>query len=82
MQKRAMQVENWSGILPHTVTQDFYASLLRSNCAAVLALAARPEDAAVSTDAGLNAAGWRVRLNRTLASMPRAGVRGSIARRP
>lgn len=65
--KARLQVENWSGILPHTVTQDFYASLLRANCAAVLALAARPEDAAVSADAGLNAAGWRVRLNRTLA---------------
>lgn len=65
--KARLQVENWSGILPHTVSQDFYASLLRANCAAVLALAARPEDAAVSAAAGLDAAGWRVRLNRTLA---------------
>ncbi|NMG14725.1 Transposase, IS4-like [Aromatoleum bremense] len=65
--KARLQVENWSGILPHTVTQDFYASLLRANCAAVLALAARPEDAAVSANTGLDAKGWRVRLNRTLA---------------
>lgn len=65
--KARLQVENWSGILPHTVEQDFYASLLRANCAAVLALAARPEDACVSLDTVLNATGWRVRLNRTFA---------------
>jgi len=40
-------VENWSGILPHTVEQDLYASLVRANCAAVLALAVRPEKASL-----------------------------------
>lgn len=39
--KARLQFENWSGILPHTVTQDFYAPLLRANCAVVLAWAAR-----------------------------------------
>jgi hypothetical protein len=63
--KARLQVENWSGILPHTVEQDFYASLVRANCAAVLALAARPEDAGLQPPA-LDAKGWRVKLNRTL----------------
>lgn len=65
--KARLQVENWSGLLPHTVEQDFYASLLRANCAAVLALAARPDDAVISADTPLDAHGWRQRLNRTLA---------------
>lgn len=65
--KARLQVENWSGILPHTVEQDFYASLLRANCAAVLALAVRPEDAALSADTPLDGSRWRQRLNRTLA---------------
>ena len=64
--KARLQLENWSGILPHTVEQDFFANLLRANCAAVLALVARPEDAAVSADTPLDAQGWRQRINRTL----------------
>lgn len=63
--KARLQVENWSGILPHTVEQDFQASLVRANCAAVLALAVRPEEATLHTPAP-NAKGWRVQLNRTL----------------
>ena len=63
--KARLQVENWSGILPHTVEQDFHASLVRANCAAVLALAVRPEEATLHTPAP-NAKGWRVQLNRTL----------------
>ena len=65
--KARLQVENWSAVLPHTVEQDFYASLLRANCAAALVMAARPDDAAVAANAGLDARGWRQRLNRTLA---------------
>lgn len=64
--KARLQVENFSGVLPHTVEQDFYATLVRSNCAAALALAARPEEACLGAPA-LNARGWRVKLNRTLA---------------
>lgn len=64
--KARLQVENWSGILPHTVEQDFYASVARANCAAVLAWAARPQDAALDPEAGLDDRGWRQRLNRTL----------------
>lgn len=64
--KARLQVENFSGVLPHTVEQDFYATLVRSNCAAVLALAARPEEASLGTPP-VNARGWRVKLNRTLA---------------
>lgn len=63
--KARLQVENWSGILPHTVEQDFYATLVRANCAAVLALAARPQDATLGAPMP-NPAGWRVQLNRTL----------------
>lgn len=64
--KARLQVENFSGVLPHTVEQDFYATLVRSNCAAALALAARPEEASLGTPP-VNARGWRVKLNRTLA---------------
>ena len=63
--KARLQVENWSGILPHTVEQDFYATIVRANCAAVLALAARPEEACLQAPA-VDAKGWRVKLNRTL----------------
>jgi hypothetical protein len=63
--KARLQVENWSGILPHTVEQDFYASLVRANCAAVLALAVRPEEACLHPPA-VDAKGWRRKLNRTL----------------
>ncbi|MBS0318874.1 MAG: IS4 family transposase, partial [Proteobacteria bacterium] len=63
--KARLQVENWSGILPHSVEQDFYAALVRANCAAVLALAARPEEAYLEAPA-LDAKGWRRKLNRTL----------------
>lgn len=64
--KARLQVENFSGVLAHTVEQDFYATLVRSNCAAVLALVARPEEASLGTPP-VNACGWRVKLNRTLA---------------
>lgn len=63
--KARLQVENWSGILPHTIEQDFYAALVRANCAAVLALAARPQDGTLGAPMP-NQTGWRVRLNRTL----------------
>jgi hypothetical protein len=35
--KARLQVENWTGVLPHTVEQDFFASLIRINSAATLA---------------------------------------------
>ena len=63
--KARLQVENWSGLLPHTVEQDFYASLLRANCAAVIACEVRPEEACVVPDHGLDRLGWRQRLNRS-----------------
>ena len=61
-------MENWSRLLPHSVEQDLFATLLRINCAAVLALEARPQDAAAGAETPLNARGWRERLNRTLAA--------------
>lgn len=41
--KARMQVENFSGILPHAVLQDIYAAMLRNNCAQWLQLAAKLE---------------------------------------
>lgn len=63
--KARLQVENWSGVLPHTVAQDFYASLVRANCAAVLALDAYPQHAGLVPPEP-NEKGWRVQLNCTL----------------
>jgi hypothetical protein len=63
--KARLQLENWSGMLPHTVEQDFYGALVRANCAAVLALAVRPEEANVHAPP-VDAKGWRLKLNRTL----------------
>ena len=63
--KARLQVENWSGVLPHTVEQDFYASLVRHNCAAVMAMAVRPEEHGLEPPAP-DAKGWRSRINRTL----------------
>lgn len=64
--KARLQVENWSGILPHTVEQDFYASLVRANCAAALALEADPGHACLYPPAP-DDKGWRRALNCTLA---------------
>ncbi|GHU23937.1 hypothetical protein FACS189488_07530 [Betaproteobacteria bacterium] len=63
--KARLQVENWSGILPYAVEQDFYATLTRANCAAALALAVRPEEACIHMPEA-DKKGWRHRLNRTL----------------
>ncbi|GHU11561.1 hypothetical protein FACS1894185_4990 [Betaproteobacteria bacterium] len=63
--KARLQVENWSGIMPYAVEQDFYATLTRANCAAALALAVRPEEACIHTPEA-DKKGWRHRLNRTL----------------
>lgn len=60
--KARMQVENWSGLLPHTVYQDFYATLVRANCAAILALEAQETAPAPKATTG-----WQTLLNRTLA---------------
>ena len=63
--KARLQVENWSGVLPHTVEQDFYASFVRANCAAALALEADPAHACLYPPTpGTN--GWRRALNCTL----------------
>lgn len=63
--KARLQVENWSGVLPHTVEQDFYASLVRANCAAALALEADPAHACLYPPTP-GAKGWRRTLNCTL----------------
>jgi len=60
--KARMQVENWSGILPYTVHQDFYATLVRANCSAILCL-----DTQDAAPASKSCVAWRTRLNRTLA---------------
>lgn len=62
--KARLQVENWSGVLPHTVEQDFYASLVRANCAAALALEADPNHAGLHPNAP-DSKGWRRSLNCT-----------------
>jgi hypothetical protein len=63
--KARLQVENWSGVLPHTVEQDFYAAIVRVNCAAVLALHADPSHACL-LPAEPDSKGWRKALNCTL----------------
>lgn len=63
--KARLQVENWSGVLPHTVEQDFYASLVRANCAAALALEADPGHACLYPPQP-DGKGWRRALNCTL----------------
>lgn len=63
--KARLQVENWSGVLPHTVAQDFYAALVRANCAAALALEADPKHAGLHPPTPDNK-GWRRALNCTL----------------
>jgi len=63
--KARLQVECWSGILPHTVEQDFYASLVRANCAAALALEADPNHACLYPPVP-DGDGWRRALNCTL----------------
>lgn len=63
--KARLQVENWSGVLPHTVEQDFYAALVRANCAAALALEADPKHACLYPPEP-DGKGWRRALNCTL----------------
>ena len=63
--KARLQVENWSGVLPHTVEQDFYASLVCANCAAALALEADPGHACLYPPTP-DGKGWRRALNCTL----------------
>ncbi len=63
--KARLQVENWSGVLPHTVEQDFYATIVRANCAAVLALQADPSHASLLPGEP-DSKGWRRALNCTL----------------
>jgi hypothetical protein len=63
--KARLQVENWSGVLPQTVEQDFYAAAVRINCAAVIALETDPTHGALAPPEP-NATGWRVALNCTL----------------
>ena len=63
--KARLQVENWSGVLPHTVEQDFYASLVHANCAAALALEADPGHACLYPPTP-DGKGWRRALNCTL----------------
>lgn len=63
--KARLQVENWSGVLPHTVEQDFYASFVRANCAAALALETDPAHACLYPPTPGDK-GWRRALNCTL----------------
>lgn len=63
--KARLQMENWSGALPHTVEQDFYASFVRANCAAALALEADPAHAGLYPPTPGDK-GWRRALNCTL----------------
>ena len=58
--KARLQVENWTGVLPHTVEQDFFASLFRINSAATLAADVS------SPDGNTSATGNPRHLNTTL----------------
>ena len=40
--KSRLELENWSGLSPHAIRQDFYASLFTKNLAAILAHPAQP----------------------------------------
>lgn len=66
--KARLQVENWSGVLPHTVLQDFFATLVRINCAAVLALEIQESPATGQSEGEKHpsSSGWRSALNATL----------------
>ena len=64
--KARLQVENWSGRLPHTVLQDFFAALVRVNCAAALTLDLQQEAPCALATTPLKANGWRSKLNATL----------------
>ncbi len=63
--KARLRVENWSGVLPHAVEQDFYASLVCANCAAAVALEADPGHASLYPPTP-DGKGWRRALNCTL----------------
>lgn len=65
--KARLQIENWSGYLPHTVQQDFYAALIRANCAAIIALEARPDLNRSDADGEQPSTVQRIRLNQTYA---------------
>lgn len=65
--KARMQVENFSGVLPHVVQQDLYAALLRSNCAAWLMLAERlqaEQQGRTETVSQTNYGTWQHKHNR------------------
>jgi hypothetical protein len=66
--KARLQVENWSGVLPHTVLQDFFAALVRINCAAVLALEIKTSSSTGKPEGeeSPSSLGWRSALNATL----------------
>ncbi len=64
--KARLQVENWSGLLPHTVLQDFFATLVRLNCAAALTAELLPESPSALAIPNENPAGWRIKPNATL----------------
>ncbi|MEZ5627386.1 MAG: hypothetical protein R3E34_07660 [Rhodocyclaceae bacterium] len=53
-----------TGAVCCAVERDFYASVVRHNCAAVIAMAVRPERNSLEPPA--DAKGWRNRINRTL----------------
>jgi len=64
--KARLQVENWSGLLPHTVLQDFFATLVRLNCATALTAELQPEPLSALATPNENPAGWRIKPNATL----------------
>ena len=64
--KARMNLENWTGILPYVVQQDFYASLLHANFASMLAVAAAPYAMQPLGGAHICIQGWIVKLNQTL----------------
>ncbi|GLR11616.1 hypothetical protein GCM10007907_04060 [Chitinimonas prasina] len=63
--KARLQVENWTGIMPHTVRQDFFTALTHLNCAAILTLEVEPAVDGLASHR-VDGKGWRVRLNATL----------------
>ena len=61
--KARMQVEHWSGILEHTLRQDYFATLIRHNFASLLILCSAPYAMQACGRAGITKGSWIAFLN-------------------
>lgn len=64
--KARMQIEHWSGILEHTIRQDYYAALIRHNFASLLILCSAPYSMQATGRAGITNGPWIAFMNQAL----------------